>query len=162
MTSREVVRDIVQLQRTVSQINDEIPDAGLTLTRTAVQAITTAGTTIVWQSRIRGQGIAWTGASITIPTSGWYHVSIALQHNALNDLLFRLNVNGADVQFASGIGDVNRDVSSAHFMRYFTLGDTVQISVLPSANVNINARAENGLAESPILNIVQLTNQAEV
>ena len=160
--NREVVRDIVQLQRTVSQINDEIPDATLTLTRTAAQAITTAGTTIVWQSRIRGQGIAWSGASITIPTSGWYHISVALQHGALNDNLIRLGVNGVNVQFAPGIGDVNFDVSSAHFMRYFNQGDIVQISVLPSGNVNINARAENGAAESPMLNIVQLTNQAEV
>lgn len=159
--NREVVRDIVDLQRTISQINDEIPDAALTLTRTAAQAITTAGTTIVWQSRIRGQGITWSGASITIPTPGWYHISVAFHHGALNDNLIRLGVNGVNVQFAPGIGDVNFDVSSAHFMRYFNLSDVIQISVLPSANVNINARAESGVAESPMLNIVQLTNQAE-
>ena len=136
--------------------------AVLTLTRTAVQAITTAGTTIVWQSEIRGYQITWSGADITMPATGWYHISVALQHGALNDLLFRLNVNGLNVQFAPGIGDVNIDVSSAHFMRYFTESDVVQISVLPSANVNINARAENGVAESPILHIVQLSGEVDV
>jgi hypothetical protein len=136
--------------------------AVLTLTRTAVQAITTAGTTIVWQSELRGYQITWSGADITIPATGWYHISVALQHGALNDLLFRLNVNGLNVQFAPGIGDVNLDVSSAHFMRYFTESDIVQIGVVPSANVNINARAESGVAESPILNIVQLSGEVDV
>jgi hypothetical protein len=136
--------------------------AVLTLTRTAVQAITTAGTTIVWQSEIRGYQITWSGADITIPATGWYHISVALQHGTLNDLLFRLNVNGLNVQFAPGIGDVNLDVSSAHFMRYFTESDIVQIGVVPTANVNINARVENGVAESPILHIVQLSGEVDV
>jgi hypothetical protein len=161
--SREIVRDIVNLERAVSQINDEIPDAGLTLTRTAVQAITTAGTTIVWQSRIRGQGISWSGSNITIPATGWYHISVALRTSAaLNDLLYRLSVNGVNVQFASGIGDVDRVQSSVNFMRYFTRGDIVLVSVIPSVNVNIDVIAENALQESPILNIAQLSNEAEV
>jgi hypothetical protein len=160
--SREIVRDIVNLERTVAQINDEIPDAGLTLTRTAVQAITTAGTTIVWQQFVRGQGISWLGATITIPAAGWYAVSVALAHGALNDLLFRLIVNGNNVQFVSGIGDVNRDISSARFIRYFNQSDAVQINVLPSANVNILVNAEGASAESPFLHIVQMSNEAEV
>lgn len=162
MTAREVVRDIVQLQRTVSQINSEIPDAGLTLRRTTAQAITTAGTTLVWQSRIRGQGMTWSGADITIPATGWYIVSIATTTSvALNDLLYRLGVNGVFVQVAPGFGDVNRAASSARFMRYFLQGDTVQINLVPSANVDVIVTAEGLAAESPILHIVQLTNQAE-
>jgi hypothetical protein len=136
--------------------------AVLTLTRTAVQAITTAGTTIVWQSEIRGYQITWSGADITMPATGWYHISVALEHGALNDLLYRLNVNGANVQFVPGIGDVNRGSSSAHFMRHFTESDVVQIGVVPSANVNINVFAESGVAESPILNIVQLSGEVDV
>lgn len=160
--NRQIVRDIVTLQRDVSSINDEIVDAGLTLTRTTAQAITTAGTVIVWQSRIRGQGIAWSGSDISIPTDGWYIVACAFQFGALNDLLVRLVVNGVGVQFASTIGDVNRDVATATFMRYFIQGSVVRIQLEPSANVNVNARAEGITAESPILNVVQLTNKAEV
>jgi Fe-S cluster assembly scaffold protein SufB len=136
--------------------------AVLTLTRTAVQAITTAGTTIVWQSEIRGYQITWSGADITIPATGWYHISVALQHGALNDNLIILVVNSINVQFAPGIGDVNRDVSAAHFMRHFTESDVVQIRVLPSANVNVNVIAENSNSESPILNIVQLSGEVDV
>jgi hypothetical protein len=111
---------------------------------------------------VRGQGIAWSGSDITIPSDGWYVISIALQLSAaVNDLFYRLNVNGTNVQARSAIGDVDRTNSSAIFMRYMTRGDIVQINVTPSANVNIVANAEGAL-ESPILNIVQLTNQAEV
>lgn len=161
--NRQIVRDIVNLQRDMSSINDEIVDAGLTLTRTAVQAITTAGTTIIWQSRIRGQGIAWSGSDIVIPTSGWYIITLAWRTSAnLNDMLVRLTVNATIVQVTSTIGDVNLNAGVATFMRYFAEGDVVQINVVPSANVNLNAVAEGASTESPILSIVQLTNQAEV
>lgn len=164
MTSREVIRDIVQLQRTVSQINDEIPDAGITLTRTAIQAITTAGTTLVWQQRIRGQGITWTGASITIPTDGWYALDLNLRFSAaLNNCSVSLTVNGtAGVKIYNLIGDVDRNTAAVSMLRYFARSDVIQIQVIPSANVNVNLVAEGSINESPILHIVQLTNQAEV
>jgi hypothetical protein len=137
--------------------------AVLTLTRTAVQAITTAGTTIVWQSEIRGYQMTWSGSDITIPATGWYAVSVALNTSAgLNDLFYRINVNGVNVQFRSGIGDVDRGSSSAQFMRYFAEGDIVQVNVIPSANVNINANAESAVNESPILHIVQLSGEVDV
>jgi hypothetical protein len=71
-------------------------------------------------------------------------------------------VNGNNVQFVSGIGDVNRDISSARFIRYFNQSDAVQINVLPSANVNVLVNAEGAAAESPFLHIVQMSNEAEV
>jgi hypothetical protein len=161
--SLAILNALVDTRNTVAEIQStDVHGAVLTLTRTADQAITTAGTTIVWQSELRGYQITWSGADITIPASGWYHISVALRHNALNDILFRLGVNGVNVQLAPGIGDVNIDASSAHFMRYFAQSDVVQISVLPSANVNVNARAENGSAESPILHIVQLSGDVDV
>jgi hypothetical protein len=80
----------------------------------------------------------------------------------LNDLLYRIGVNGVSVQVAPGFGDVNRSSSSAHFMRYFVEGDIVIINLVPSANVNITVVAENGVAESPILNIVQLSGEVDV
>lgn len=163
MSRSAILNATIQNQLKLADIESaEEHGAVLTLTRTSAQAITTAGTTIVWQSELRGYQITWSGATITIPASGWYHISVAFQHGALNDNLIRLGVNGLNVQFAPGIGDVNIDVSSAHFMRYFAESDAVQISVLPSANVNINARAENGVAESPMLHIVQLSGDVDV
>ena len=163
MSRSATLNAVIQNQLKIADIESaEEVGAVLTLTRTSVQAITTAGTTIVWQSEIRGYEITWSGSDITIPATGWYHISVALQHGSLNDMLIRMNVNGANVQFAPGIGDVNRDVSSGHFMRHFTEDDVVQINVVPSANVNINVIAENSGAESPILNIVQLSGEVDV
>ena len=161
--SLAILNALVDTRNTVAEIQStDVHGAVLTLTRTADQAITTAGTTIVWQSELRGYQITWAGADITMPTAGWYHISVALRHGSLNDLLYRLSVNGTLVQIAPGIGDVNRDGSSAHFMRYFAEGDVVQINVLPSANVNVTAIAEGGSPESPILNIVQLSGGVDV
>lgn len=163
MTSREMVRDIVDLQRTVSKLNDEIPDAGITLTRTAIQAITTAGTALVWQSRIRGQGMTWSGANVTVPSDGWYAISLTLQTSvSLNDLYVALLRNGLNTVQASTIGDVDRNRISISFVRYFLRSDTISLSVFPSANVNVVVNAEGGAGESPILHIVQLSTQAEV
>ena len=163
MTSREVVRDIVQLQRTVSQLNDEIPDAGLTLTRTAVQAITTAGTTLVWQSRIRGQGMTWSGANITIPSDGWYTISLNIQTSvALNDCLLRIVQAGNSVVHIPMIGDVDRTAFTGVAVLYCFRAQSIACNLLPSANVNVNVVAEGQPQQSPILHIVQLTNQAEV
>jgi hypothetical protein len=163
MTSREIVRDIVQLQRTVAQINDEIPDAGLTLTRTAVQAITTAGTTIVWQSRIRGQGMTWAGANVTIPSDGWYLFSLNFQVSvALNDCVLRIIQAGNNAAWISMIGDVDRTAFTGIATLYCTRSQNIGFNLLPSANVNVNVVAEGQPQQSPILHIVQLTNQAEV
>lgn len=161
--SQAILNALIDTRNTVAEIQStDVHGAVLTLTRTADQAITTAGTTIVWQSEIRGYEITWAGTDITMPADGWYHISVALGHGSLNDLLYRLSVNGVLVQIASGIGDVNRGGSSAHFMRYFAEGDVIQINVLPSANVNVNVTAEGSSPESPILHVVQLSGGVDV
>ncbi len=164
MSRSAILNATIQNQLKLADIETaEEAGAVLTLTRTAVQAITTAGTTITWQSEIRGYQITWSGSDITIPADGWYHISIALSTSvALNDLVYRLIINGVAVQIAPGIGDVNRDVSSATFMRYFAESDVVRINVFPSANVDINVVAENSAGASPILHIVQLSGGVDV
>ena len=161
--NRDMVRDIVQLKRDVSQINNEIPDAGITLRRTDILAITTAGTIITWQSRIRGQGITWSGSTITIPASGWYGINLSGQTSVnINDLFITMAINGLNVvQSAGFIGDIDRNRFSASFIRYFTRGNTIVFVLTPSANVNLVANPENVAGESPILHIVQISNEAE-
>jgi hypothetical protein len=90
-------------------------------------------------------------------------VSVAtLLSVAQNDLLYRIIVNGTSVQVVPGFGDVNRSASSAVFMRHFIEDDVLAINLIPSANANLNVVAENGAAESPILNIVQLSGEVDV
>lgn len=136
----------------------DVHGAVLTLRRTADQAITTAGTTITWQSEVRGYQITWSGTDITIPVDGWYLISMAWRTSvALNDMYVRLVVGGLFVNAMANIGDVDRSTGVATFLRYYTSGDVVQINVIPSANVNLVASAEATQGESPILNIVQLS-----
>ena len=161
--SLAILNALVDTRNTVAEIQStDVHGAVLTLTRTSAQAITTAGTTIIWQSEIRGYEITWSGSDITIPASGWYIITLAWQTGTVNDMLVRLTVNATVVQVTSTIGDVNRDAGVATFMRYFAEGDVVQISLVPSANVNLSARAEGTVAESPILHIVQLSGDVDV
>jgi hypothetical protein len=150
---------LIDTRRRVDELQvSEEAGAVLTLTRTAVQAITTAGTTIVWQSEIRGYQMTWSGSDITIPATGWYAMDISLRFSAtVNNCIVILFVNGVNVNTYNLIGDVDRQGNRVSMMRHFAQGDTLQIIVVPSANVNIEANAEGATFESPILNIVQLS-----
>jgi len=155
---------LIDTRRRVDELQvSEEAGAVLTLTRTAVQAITTAGTTIVWQSEIRGYQITWSGSDITIPATGWYAMDISLRFSAaVNNCLVGLAVNGVNVNTYNLIGDVDRPGNRVSMMRHFAENDTLQIVVTPSANVNIEANAEGTTFESPILNIVQLSGEVDV
>jgi hypothetical protein len=164
MSRSAILNATIQNQLKLADIETaEEAGAVLTLTRTAVQAITTAGTTIVWQSEIRGYQITWSGSDITIPADGWYLVSLSLQTSAnLNDLLVTIGVNGGNTVQLSSIGDVDRNRIGISNTRYYNEGDTLRIALTPSANVNVLAQAEGGTGESPILNIVQLSGGVDV
>lgn len=162
--NQRVVRDIINLQRDIARVNNEIPDAAITLRRTAVLAITTAGTLITWQSKVRGQGITWSGSTITIPAFGYYAINCTAFMATAGLLRMNLFVNGTNVHplssFSNGLGGTtNIHVGTA--VRYFNTGDSVQIQLLPSVNSNINVNAEGIAGESPFLHIVQLTNEAD-
>jgi hypothetical protein len=164
MSRSAILNATIQSQLKLADIETaEEAGAVLTLGRTADLAITTAGTNITWQQEIRGYQITWATTTVTIPADGWYAVSVSVRTvGNLNNLVYRLNVNGVNVQAANGIGDVDINASSVVFMRYFSESDAVIINVLPSANVNILFIAENGVIESPILNIVQISGGVDV
>ena len=133
----------------------ETPGACLTLTRSATLAITTAGTTITWQTETRANGITWATTDITIPTAGYYVLNLSYTATA-HTAFMRLIVNGTTTGFfaASALSSATQAFTVA---RYFATGDVVRTQVLPSSNVTIAVNAENTTGESPILHIVQLT-----
>lgn len=159
-----LLRQVTSLSNDViTGTNVEFPDAAITLTRTATLAITTASTTIPWQVQTRGQGITWSGTDITIPTAGYYAINFSYASVTAHTALARLNVNGALTGlFASSYATQVTATGTHTFthMRYFATGATVQINVLPSANVTISVVSENSTNESPILHIVQIARQA--
>lgn len=137
--------------------------AVLTLRRTNVQAITTAGTTITWESALRNFQFTWAGTDITIPASGWYLLDLSIATSAsLNSLEFRLRKNGANSIIQPMLGDIDRTQMHGSVTSYFVAGDIVTINLIPSANVNVNVNAEGAAQESPILHIVQLSGAVNV
>jgi hypothetical protein len=134
----------------------ESPSAALTLTRSGTLSITTAGTLITWQTETRNQGFTWATTNITVPTSGYYAMSLTYTASGAHTSSMRLFVNTVNVAFmtASSVASTRHGFS---WVRYFTTDDVVSFNVLPSANVTVSVNAEGVASESPILHIAQLT-----
>jgi hypothetical protein len=149
-TSADLRASVADLAR------QERPGAALTLTRSATLAITTAGTTVTWQTETRNQGFTWSGTEITIPTAGYYVIN--LQYNAvvITTTYAILRVNAVNVAFFSN-SSVNSTLHGFTVMRYFATGDLVEARVVPAANSTIQVIAEGVASESPFIHIAQLT-----
>ena len=134
----------------------ETPAAALTLTRSATLAITTAGTTITWQTETRNRGFTWSGTQITIPTSGYYSISFTYSADKNATAFVFVYVNTIEV--LSAVTSTNgTSALSAGTMRYFNTGDVITIRIQPTVNFVLQLVTEGAVDESPILHIVQLT-----
>lgn len=164
LRSAAILNALVDTRNTVAEIQStDVHGAVLTLTRTSTLAITTAGTTITWQSELRNYQFTWLGTTITMPADGWYAIDLSFRFSVnLNNFRVALVVNGTAVKAYNLIGDVDTNNSAISMMRYFAAGDAVTFLTLPSANVDILVIAENSLTESPILHIVQLSGAVDV
>ena len=149
-TSADLRASVADLAR------QERPGAALTLTRSGTLSITTAGTTITWQTETRNEGFTWSGTEITIPTAGYY--AINLQYNAavVTTTYAILRVNAVNVAFFSN-SSINSTLHGFTVMRYFATGDLVEARVVPAANSTIQVIAEGVASESPFIHITQLT-----
>jgi len=147
-----LTRGLQSLQKQVDvQTNVEIPSAALTLTRSATLAITTAGTIITWQTETRNQGFTWSGTAITIPTDGYYAISLVYTSATNHSAFGSISVGGVFTAIMAGQSG-SAFVHGYIQMGYYTTGDVVRLTVTPSVNVTINQNAQ-----SPFLHIVQLT-----
>jgi len=150
-TSADIRSDVQSLARI------ERPSAALTLTRSSSLAITTAGTTITWQTEVRNQGFTWSTTDITIPTSGFYLFNFVFKITTTNQTaLAELKLNGNLQSFMA----TNWNTTNAHSftqMIYCTTSDVVQVVVTPTTNDTIAVTPENGSRPSPLLHIAQLT-----
>lgn len=137
----------------------ESPAAYLTLTRTATLALTTAGASITWQSAIRSQAITWSGATVTIPSDGYYLISvnIALSTNTNAHILYIVNGVTALSFYTDPFTTGGGFVSSCSAMLYIPEEETLSIFIVPEANTTLNKNNELNAAPSPMLHIVQLS-----
>lgn len=142
----------------------EYPAAGLTLTRSATLAITTATTQITWQTETRNYGYTWAGTTITMPTDGYYLISFhcALVLNTTLSVILVVNTRTRhNVYTAVPAITANGFAYGAMFSLYFNTNDTFSIFVTPGANTTINLNAENVAGASPFLHVVQLSGSIE-
>jgi hypothetical protein len=135
----------------------EQPAAALTLTRTNTLAITTAGTTITWESATRNQGFTWSGTTITIPTSGFYLFNFVFKITTTNQIATaELSINTFQQSLMATSNTVTNTKSFTQ-MLYCTTGDAVILTVTPTNNDTIALAVEGANRPSPILHVVQLT-----
>jgi hypothetical protein len=149
-TSADLRADVADLAR------QERPGAALTLTRSATLAITTAGTTITWQTETRNAGFTWSGTTITMPTAGYYAVQLALGTTGSQTMAFTRIVNGVTVGGFVGLFSAT-NYFSGQSTGYYATGDALQIRLVPGVNTTVTQVAEYAATESPILHIVQLS-----
>jgi glycine/D-amino acid oxidase-like deaminating enzyme len=150
--------------RTRDAISVELPDACISLRRTAIVALAAnAWTNITWQAQIRGQQITWNGTTtITLPADGYYQVSLSYATSATTNTVVGLIINATIFQNMGAITATTIPTTAYHasMTRYFSANDTVAIRVYSTNAVNLNAVAENSAFESPILHVIQLTRTA--
>jgi hypothetical protein len=134
----------------------EQPAAALTLTRSATLSITGAGTIITWQVETRNNGFTWSGADITIPTAGYYSVSVIYASGGSHTSTMRLFVNAVNVLSmpSEGLGSIRHAFTMT---RYFQTGDVIQVNVISVAASTVQVTAEGTTNESPFIHVVQLT-----
>jgi hypothetical protein len=127
----------------------------LTLTRINTLAVTTAGTTITWESENRNSGFVWSGTDIIIPADGYYAIQVSCNISFSTGFNISRGFNGVFI-------DMTPPLPAGTFFlisntAYYTSGTILQIRVGSGANTDLLVNAENTANESPILHIVQLT-----
>ena len=167
--SQTILNALVETRGIVSEIQStDVHGAVLTLTRTSLQSITTAGTSLVWQSAIREYQIGWTAAtsSITLPADGYYFIGLATKTsiaiNALEMRVLRVSPANAVAVQVPMLGDVDRAIQYGSCVLYCLEDEQIRINVLPSANCDIVVESEFNAQESPILHIVQMSGDVDV
>lgn len=131
----------------------------LTVRRTADLAITTAGTTIVWQSVTRQKNITVSSDTITIANAGYYTFSATFATVAnltsLRMTLLRGAVNYVSTLHGAGLSSGGGYMFNFSVGFFATAGSTYRISLTPSSNTTLNFNGEGFAGPTPILNIYQ-------
>ncbi len=156
----ELYKMVSDTQSALSAVQTaETPAAYLTVTRTTTLAITTAGTAITWQTALRSQSITWSGSVITIPSDGYYHLSVSIALAAATNTYIRFVINGVNsiISYVVPYGTGSGNAGSCTAMLYLREDDTLTVALTPAANTTLNQNGEGFAAPSPMLHIVQLS-----
>lgn len=160
----ELIRNQVNLQRQMRNINVERPVATLSLRVNADFALAVAGATVTWSNEIRNLLFTWSGTDITIPSDGMYHICASMRTNvAIASLDGGIDVVRSGLTY---LGVLQYKLTPSTFFRhvysftqYFIKDDIIRFRLIPSVATTILYRPEitgaNG--QSGILHITQMT-----
>jgi hypothetical protein len=133
----------------------------LTVRRTGTLAITTAGTTIVWQSVTRSRNITVPTPTdtITIDNAGYYMFSATFATVA-NLTSLRMTLQRGTITYVSTLHDAGLNTGGGYIFNFnvgfwSSAGATYKVILTPSANTTLNANNEGFAGPSPIMNIFQ-------
>lgn len=162
MSDSSLLADYLRTRARVDQL-ERIESGGaagsvyLTLTRTATLSVGGAGTIITWQSEDRGNGIAWSGSVITIPSDGYYLIDVAGNWSSGGAQTYgRVYVNGIMVERMVNHYQASIVEFRVMAMRHFTAGDAVEIQLLNGAARTLLVTAYDTQSNSPYLHITKV------
>jgi len=133
----------------------------ITARRTADVAITTAGTTIVWNNALRSNKITvpTNSSTITITNAGYYMFSATFATLAnLTSLRMTLTRGGANyvsTLHGAGLGTGGGYIFNFNIGFFASANSTYTVVLTPSANTTLNANGEGFAGPSPLMNIFQ-------
>ena len=133
----------------------------ITARRTADVAITTAGTTIVWNNALRSNKITvpTNSSTITITNAGYYMFSDTFATLA-NLTSLRMTLQRGGVNYVSTLHGAGLSTGGGYLFNFnigfwASAGSTYTVILTPSANTTLNANGEGFAGPSPLMNIFQ-------
>lgn len=153
------IKQIASTQRQLDNLSrNPLHFAGGTWTHSVSQAVVTAGTTLAFDTEIRNSGITRdvTNKLFTVNTGGMFVISLAWNLSSAVGHALYLRVNGVSTDIFPG----NQSTTTFHsgiFMKYLQKGHELSFFLGVGANTNVTVVAEDSSAESPILQIAQVS-----
>lgn len=142
---------------------DQLSRAGLhasggTWTNSVAQAVNTAGTVLTFDSEIRNSGITVdaTNKIFTMNTGGMFMFCLSWNFAVAAGHGLYLQVNGVRTNIFVG-QNTTTTYHSGIIMKYLQKNHEVSFVMVSGVNTNVAVVAEDGVAESPILQIAQVS-----
>lgn len=159
MTTNKIIGALVNTQNQVDQLSRAgLHAAGGTWTHSVAQAVTTTGTVLTFNSEIRNSGITVdaTNQIFTMNTGGMFMFCLSWNFSSAVGHGLYLRVNGINTNIFVGQNSTTT-YHSGIIMKYLQKNHEVSFVLASGANTNVTVVAEDGAAESPILQITQVS-----
>jgi len=159
MPTDDIIGALVHTQRQVDGLSRQpLHACGGTWTHNATQSVTTTGTVLTFNTQIRNSGISVdaTNKFFTVNTGGMFVISLAWNFGGAVGHALYLQVNGVNTDIFVG----NNSTTTYHsgiFMKYLQKNHVLSFRLASGANTTVTVVAEDDAAESPILQIAQVT-----